>query len=173
MRGNSENGASQLPNLFSWNQQLRCPLSSAFCPLPAFSLSMTSPRQYLCPEFCLRCGCFPRPVTSEGLRLCGQMSNGPMSAAPRNACWTLLLPVPQDCGQVPARPRKNSRDSVAAAFQGLWKITTHIWHQASPLPTLFQHQRMRPFSGVCWDQVASTVSTECPSSSGTAFPCVF
>ncbi|XP_078307903.1 uncharacterized protein LOC132672693 [Panthera onca] len=25
-------------------------------------------------------------------------------------------------------------------------------------------------SRVCWDQVASTVSTECPSSSGTAFP---
>ena len=29
---------------------------------------------------------------------------------------------------------------------------------------------MWPFSGVCWDQVASTVSTTCPSSSGTAFP---
>uniref|UniRef100_A0ABI8AAH1 Nuclear speckle splicing regulatory protein 1 n=2 Tax=Felis catus TaxID=9685 RepID=A0ABI8AAH1_FELCA len=26
------------------------------------------------------------------------------------------------------------------------------------------------FSGVCWDQVASTVSTKCPSSSRTAFP---
>ena len=98
------------------------------------------------------------------------MSNGRMSAAPRNACWTLLLPVPRDCGQVPARPRKSSRDSVAAAFQGLWKITTHIWHQASPLMTLPQHQRMWPPSGVCWDQVASTVSTKCPSSSGTAFP---
>ena len=70
------------------------------------------------------------------------------------------------------RPAKSSRDSGAAAFQGLWKITTHIWHQASPLTTLFQHQRMWPFSGVCWDQVASTVSTKCPSSSGTIFPCV-
>ena len=29
---------------------------------------------------------------------------------------------------------------------------------------------MWPFSGVCWDQVASTVSTKCPSSSGTSFP---
>ena len=38
------------------------------------------------------------------------------------------------------RPRKSSRDGVAAAFQGLWKITTHIRHQASPLKTLFQHQ---------------------------------
>ena len=76
----------------------------------------------------------------------------------------------RDCGQVPARPRKSSRDSVATAFQGLWKITTHIWHQASPLTTLFQHQRMWPPSGVCRDQVASTVSTKWPSSSGTTFP---
>ena len=95
-----------------------------------------------------------------------------MSAAPRNACRTLLLPVPRDCGRGPARPRKSSRDGVAAVFQGLWKITTHIWHQASPLMTLFQHQRMWLFSGVSWDQVASTASTKCPSSSGTTFPCV-
>ena len=85
----------------------------------------------------------------------GQMRNGRTSATPGNACWTLLLPVLRDCGQVPARPRKSSQDSVAAAFQGLWKITTHIWHQASPL---FHHQRMWPPSGVCWDQVASAVS---------------
>ena len=71
---------------------------------------------------------------------------------------------------MPARPRKSSRDSVTAAFQGLWKITTHIWHQASPLTTLHQHQRMWPYSAVCWVQEASTVSTKCPSSSGTAFP---
>ena len=95
------------------------------------------------------------------------MSNGQMSAAPRNACWTLLL-VTRDCSQVPAHPRKSSRDSVATAFQGLWKITTYIWHQTSPLRTLPQHQQMWLPSGVCWDQVASTVSTKCPSSSGTA-----
>ena len=83
------------------------------------------------------------------------MSNGWMSAAPRTACRTLLLPVPRDCGQLPACPRKSLRDSIAAAFQRLWKITTHIWHWASPLMTLFQHQRMWPFSGVCWAQVAS------------------
>ena len=49
-----------------------------------------------------------------------------MSAAPKNARWALLLLVPQDCSQVPARPRKSSRDGVAAAFQGLWEITTHL-----------------------------------------------
>ena len=95
-----------------------------------------------------------------------------MLAAPRKVLETVLLPMSRDRGQVPARPRKSSRDSVAAAFQGLWKITTHICHQASLLRTLFQHQQMWPFSGVCWDQVASIVSTKCPSSSGTAFPCV-
>ena len=42
-----------------------------------------------------------------------------------------------ETGQVPACPRKSSRDGIAAAFQGLWKITTHIWHQALPLMTLF------------------------------------
>ena len=47
-------------------------------------------------------------------------------------CGTVLLPMPRDCGQVPARPRKISGDSVAKAPQGLQKITTHIWHQASP-----------------------------------------
>ena len=92
-----------------------------------------------------------------------------MSAAPRNACWTLLLQVPRDCGQVPARPRKSSRHSVAAGFQGLWKIATYIWHEASPLTTLFQHQRMWLFSGVCWDQVASTISTKCLSQQWNCF----
>ena len=93
-----------------------------------------------------------------------------MSAVPRDACFTLLLPVPRDCIQVPAHPRKSSRAGVAAAFQGWWEITTRTWHRASPLRTLFQHQRRWLPSGVCWDQVASTVSTKCPSSSGTAFP---
>ena len=95
-----------------------------------------------------------------------------MLATPRNVHRTVVLPMPRDCGRVPDRPRKSSRDLVASAFQGLWKITTHIWHQASPPATLFQHQQMWPFSGVCGDQVALTVSTKCPSSSGTAFPCV-
>ena len=60
-----------------------------------------------------------------------------------------------ETGQLPALPRKSLQGSVGAAFQGLWKITTHIWHQVSPLTTLFQHQRMLLFSGVCWDHVAS------------------
>ncbi|XP_060467300.2 uncharacterized protein LOC132664511 [Panthera onca] len=65
-------------------------------------------------------------------------------------CW-----CPETVARCQPAPEKNLRDGVAAAFQGLWKITTHIWHQASPLTTLLQHQRMWPFSGVCWAQVAS------------------
>ena len=56
----------------------------------------------------------------------------------------------RDCGWVPARPRKSLHNRVAAAFQGFWKITTHIWHQASPLMTLFQHQQMWFSSQVHW-----------------------
>ena len=77
-------------------------------------------------------------------------SNGRVLATSRNTCGTMLLLMPRDCSQVPARPRKSSRDIVAAAFQGLWKITTHICHQASPLMTLFQHQQMWLFSWVHW-----------------------
>ena len=100
----------------------------------------------------------------------GRMSNGRMSAAPRNA---LLDPAAAGAPRLrpgASCPRKSSRDSVAAPSQGLWKITTHAWQRASSSTTLFQHQRLWPFSGVCRDQVASTVSAKCPSSSGTAFP---
>ena len=100
------------------------------------------------------------------------MSNGYVPATPRNVNGTVLLLMSRDCSWVPACPRKSLRDSVAAAFQGLWEIRKHMWHQASPLMTLFQHQQMWPFLGVGWDQVASTVSTKYSSSSGTAFPCV-
>ena len=85
---------------------------------------------------------FPDPLL---LRDCGfdpfcpsaSLSNGWVLAAPRNVCGTALLLIPRDCSWVPACPRKSSRDSIAAVFQGLGTITTHIWHHASPLMTLF------------------------------------
>ena len=99
------------------------------------------------------------------------MSNGRMSTAPRNTRCTLLLPVPRDCGQVPACSRKSLRDSVAAAPQGLWKITTDIWHQVSPLTMLFQHQQMWLFYWVHWGLWRThTASTRCSSRRGTASP---
>ena len=62
-------------------------------------------------------------------------------------CWLypgmLVGPRCCQCPEIAAgcQPtRKSSRDRVAVAFQGLWKITTQVWHQAFPLMTLFQHQ---------------------------------
>ena len=52
------------------------------------------------------------------------LSNGRFLAAPRNICQTVLLLIPSDW--VPAHPRKSSHDHEVAAFQGLWKITTHL-----------------------------------------------
>ena len=92
---------------------------------------------------------------------------------PRNIWETMLLPMPRDYGWVPARPRKGSRDCVAAEFQSLWKITTHIWYQASPLMSLFQHQRMWLFSRVHWDLClwgGHTFSTKCPPSREPPLP---
>ena len=96
------------------------------------------------------CGFDPFHPLAEGLT-----SNGQISVAPRKVGGTVLLLKPRNGCQVPVHLRKSSGDCGAATFQGLWKITTHFWHQASPLKTLFQHQRIWPFSGVCWAQVAS------------------
>ena len=65
--------------------------------------------------------------------------------------------------QLGACPRKSTRDSVAAAFQGLWKITTHIWHQASPLTSLFQHPQMWLFCRVCCDLWCGMVAQPLPN----------
>ena len=78
-------------------------------------------------------------------------------------------------------PRQSPRDCVAAAFQGLpepqhtWRTSTHIWLQAFPLTSLFQHQQMWFFSRVCWDIClwgSCTASFKCPPNRGTASPCV-
>ena len=60
----------------------------------------------------------------------------------------------------------------SSSISGIMENPTRIWHQASPSTTLPQYQQMWPPSGVCWDQVASPVSTKCSSRSGTAFPSV-
>ena len=91
------------------------------------------------------CGFDPFRPSAEGLT-----EQWPGASRTRNVCRTVLLPMPRDCGWLPAHPRKSSRDHVAATFQGLWKITTRIWHQALPLMTLFQHQQMWLFSQVHW-----------------------
>ena len=49
----------------------------------------------------------------------GLTEQWPNIGCTRNTCWTLLLLVTRDCGQVPACPRKSSQDSVAAVFSGI------------------------------------------------------
>ena len=150
-------------------------------PLPTFSLSMTRPQAVPLSQVLSQMRpFFPSPLLPKDSDL--------THSAPLWECLTeqwsneqwpsigCTQEHPLDPGAAsaprlqPDCPRKCSQDSVAAMFQGLWKITTHIWHQASPLTTLPQHQQMCLPSGFSWDQVAPTVSTKCPSSSGTAFP---
>ncbi|VFV26406.1 Hypothetical predicted protein [Lynx pardinus] len=50
-----------------------------------------------------------------------------MPAAHRNACGTLLLPVPQDCGQVPAAPEKFVRQ-CSSSISGI--MENHNTHPA-------------------------------------------
>ena len=76
-------------------------------------------------------------------------------------CW---------CPETVARCQPTPEKFHRIMSQQLFRDYVKSQHQASPLTTLFRHQRMWPFSGVCWHQVASTISTKCPSSSGTAFP---
>ena len=165
-------------SVFSDQQSRTHPLSSAVVHSPLFHSPRPDPQAVPLSEFCLRPWLFsPAPYFQRTAALTRSAplwedltEQWPNAGSTQESSVTLLLPKPRDCGRVPARPRKRSRDSVAATFQGLWKITTHLWHRASPITTLFQHPRMWPPSGVRWDQGASTVSTRCPSSRGTASP---
>ena len=89
-------------------------------PLPAFSLSMTRPQAVPLSQALSQMPLFsPAPYfrRSAALTRSAPLQEGfteqwpneqwRMSAASRNAHWTLLLPVPRDCSQVPACPRKN------------------------------------------------------------------
>ena len=54
------------------------------------------------------------------------MSNGRMSAAPRNAPWTLLLLVPRNCSQVPARPQNIVRQCSLSVSGNMDNYNTHL-----------------------------------------------
>ena len=127
--GAVKNGITQLPSLQYRNSVL--PISN-HAPVLCLQLSST-PRLFTVRDqapgstsllsFVSDAAVFPSPLllkdygfdpfcpSAEGLTT--------QRPEPRNACWTLLLLVPRDCGQVPAHPRRSSRDYVAAAFQGL------------------------------------------------------
>ena len=183
MRRSSENGVTQLPRLSSRISNHAPDLCLQLCPLPAFPLSVTRPQAVplsrvlsqmrlfsLAPYFRRTVALTCSAPLREGLTDQWPNEQGPNVGHSQER---LLGPAAAGALRLrpgATRPRKSLRDGVAAAFQGLWKITTYIWHQASPSTTLPQHQRMWLPSGVCWKQVASIVSTKCPSSSGTAFP---
>ena len=60
------------------------------------------------------------------------MSHGWVPTTPRNVWGIVLMLMPRDRSWVPACPRKCSLNHVAAAFQRLSKITTHIGARLHP-----------------------------------------
>ena len=69
-------------------------------------------------------------------------------------------------------PQKKFMRQCSSSISGI--MENHNIHLAPGLTLndLAPAPAMWPPSGIFWDQVASTVSTKCPSSSGTTFPCV-
>ena len=109
-------------------------------PLPAFPLSVTRPQAVpvsqvlsqmrlfsLAPYFRRTAALTSSAPLREGLTEQWLNEQRPNVPAPRNARWNPLLPVPRDCGQVPAcPPTSKSRDSVASAFQNHGNRNTHL-----------------------------------------------
>ena len=88
---------------------------------------------------------FPDPLL---LRDCGFGPFCPSAGGSHRAmarCWPhqgtfaglCCCQCPETVAGCQHAPENSSQDSVAAAFLGLWKITTHIWHQFSPPRSLF------------------------------------
>ena len=108
----------------------------SFCPLPPFSLSVTKPQVVPVSWVLFQMWLFslaPYFWRTVALTHFSPLWEGLTEQWPNVGCTQehLLDPAAAGalhCSQVPAHPRKSSRDSVAAAFQGLQKITTHIWH---------------------------------------------
>ena len=71
---------------------------------------------------------------------------------------------PETVARSQPAPEKVARQCSSSISGIMEKHNTHL-APGFTLKTLFQHQRMWPPSGVCWDRVASTVSSR-----GTAFP---
>ncbi|XP_042827129.1 uncharacterized protein LOC122234544 [Panthera tigris] len=174
MRGRGENGPDLAAQSLVWK----------FCALPdqqscthPLSLASSAPHFYAVPDQAVRlpgatsllsfisnAAVFLDPSLQRdcSARTCsdslqeGLPKQRPVPPHPGMFALPLLLPTPRDHGWVPACPRKvHVIGRVAGAFQGSWKIPTCIWPQSSPLMTLFHHQQIWLFSGVCWDRVAT------------------
>ena len=158
MCSSGENGVTQVPSLFSQISNRAPVLCLQLFSTPCFFTLHDQPQAVPLSRVLSQMRLFS-PASyfqrTEALTRSAPLQEGLTEQWPNAGCTQEYLQDPavpgaQDCGQVPAHPRKCSQDSVAVAFQGLWKITTHIWHQASPLTILFQHQRMWFFSRVHW-----------------------
>ncbi|XP_044904567.1 uncharacterized protein LOC123382742 [Felis catus] len=177
LRGNGKNGVTWLPGLFSQigsrAPALRLQLSST----PRFFTHRDQvPGSSSLPSFVSDAAVFPGPLLLKdcGLDPLRPSAGGSHQQWPNVGCtqgrpWTLLLLVPETAPRCQPGPEKLRELVQQQRFRDDGK-SQHIWHLGPPPTTLFQHQRMWLFSRVCRDQVASTVTTECPSGSGTAFP---
>ena len=139
MLGSGENGATQLPSVFSWIGN--CAPSSAFSsrPLPASLLSLTTPQAVPLSQALSQMRLFsPAPylrrsvaLTRSGLLQEGLTEQWSNEQWPNIGCTQVrpldpLLPVPQDCGQVPAHPRKCLRDSSSSVSGIMENHSTHL-----------------------------------------------
>ena len=121
LRSIGENGATQLPALFSRISNGAPVLCLQLSSTPRlFTLCDQAPGSTSLPSFVSDAAVFPGPLLPaltpsaplrEGLTQRWPLKRRPNVAAPRNARWTLLLPVPRDCGQVPPVP-ENVREIV-------------------------------------------------------------
>ena len=124
MRISGKNDATQLPSLFSGISSRAWSSIFSSLPLPAFPLSMTRPqavplsnvlsqmRLFFPAPYFRRTAAFTHSAPLwEGLTEQWPNEQWPNVGCTQDARWTLLLPVPRDCGQMPAHPPKN-RETV-------------------------------------------------------------
>ena len=107
-------------------------------PLPAFPLSDQALGSTSLPSFVSDAAVYPGPLLPKDCSfdpfhpsVGGSYEQWPNEQWPNVGCTQERLLDPaaagaRDCSQVPAHPRKSSRDRVAAAFQGLREINTHL-----------------------------------------------
>ena len=146
MHRRGKNGAIQLPSLFSLISNSAPVLCLQFSSTPHFfTLRDQAPGSTSLQSFVSDAADFPSPLL---LKDCGFDPFHPSGGGSPRAmaeCWLYPgMPAGSCCccqcckTEVRCQPAPESlRDSVAAAFQGLWKITIRVWHQASQLMTVF------------------------------------
>ena len=185
MRGRRENGVTQLPPLYCWNSVLpdgdhapvlclRLPSTPRFYTVRDQAIRLPGGTSFL--SFISDVAVFPDPSL---LRDCsfdplrpserGSHEQWPVLATPRNICRTET----QRLRPGASPPQEKFARQCNSSVSGIMEVTTHIWHEASPPTTLFQHQRMWLISRVCCEVClwgGCTAFTQLPPSRGTTSP---